>query len=525
MMDKRLFSYVSILINSLPVIIILIWASLLTYVKSYYYYSYNISATEIQFVVVIFAIATNISFYGLQVVVQYYNNKKSLLILNGLTALGYFFIPHCSNLLSLYMLFLLLTVSQRTTLNVLNHISVDLFMKNKSMIIGINLSASSLGAIIWNILLTYLINPNNVKVDHNGNLPVDVANNLSYYTNSLTLFTVTCGGLAYYLMDESLCFNKSMSDMGSSSSSIFKKSSSIKTATFGVQNKSGIELQESMLEDRDLPNFNYDKQANMSSFNIGENNNDTSNDKCKSVNLKSNTQPQAISFTIIPTLDEEKADKSYIDETVNKNSIYSFSNSKIASSLREATVIRSYVLTRAFMVIWASSFCRNVFNIYIKNNFKTISLFSINDDKFINEVSSATLSVMLIAQIFSGSVIDKIGPFIVTLFVYSSSFVIILCYLYDPASRILFIVAIVFNRVINGINLLLNNSLLYGLYSRVVVVKLMKYFFINSVVSSIVTVLVDMAFVVDNSYTRVWIFYLIVTMLGSLFLYVEMKRF
>lgn len=525
MVDKRLLSYSSILINSLPIIIIPIWANLITYVKSYYYYSLHFTTADVQVVVVIFALATNISFYCLQLIIQYYNNKQSLLVLNIITALCYFMIPRCINLFSFYLLFLLLTTAQRTTLNIINHISVDLFMKNKSFVIGANLSSSSIAAIVWSILLTYIINPDNDKVDQLGNLPKEVAEGLVYYTNGLTVFTLLCGVAAYYLMNDVVCFDRIDRNTANTSSSIFKQSASIKTATFITNNKSGIELQESMMEDKNLPNFNYEKSNNLSSFQIESNSKDYNNDdNFKSLNFNKPLHRQT-TYSPINSIDEEKNEKEYPEEQVLKNSLYTFSNSKASINIKETTILRNYILTRTFMVIWLSSFCRNTFNIYIKNNFKTISLYSINDDKFINGVSSATLGVMLVAQLFSGTLIDRIGPFIVTIIVYASSLVIIGVYIFSPTSRPLFVVAIIFNRIINGINVILNNSLLYGLYSRAIVVKLLKYFFINSLISSIVTIVAEAILINGVDFTRVWVFYLLLTMLACLLLMIEMKRF
>lgn len=519
-MDKRFISYLAILIYLMPIMVIPIWANLVTYVKSYYYYTHQFTIADIQVVVVIFAIATNVSFYCLQLVTQYYNNKRSIFLLMMICSFSYYMIPYCSNLFGFYLLFAILTVSQRTALNILNYVSVELFKEKKSFVIGINLASTSVAAIIWNMLLNYIINPDNVQVNEMGNLPEHVAYNLSRYTNKLAFFTFVCGLLGHFLIDNALGFELQDRYTSSILSSVFKKSNSAKTATFRIRDTSDIELQESMLDDKYFPSFNNKSNKVMGSFDVERGSKDELDEKFKSYNFVPSKTENIEPFILTTPVNEEKTDNEREDKEM-MDSIYSFSDSKISYKLTEATIIRNYVLTKIFMIIWLGSFCRNVFNIYIKNNFKTISLYFINDDKFINNVSSATMVIMLASQLFTGLFIDKYGPYAVTMSVFFLNLVIIIIYNADPSSKAFFIVAIIFNRTINGINVILNNSMLYNLYSKPVATKLLKYFFINSVLSSIVTVIIDATLVSQADYTFVWLFYIVVTLLGSILLISE----
>ena len=158
---------------------------------------------------------------------------------------------------------------------------------------------------------------------------------------------------------------------------------------------------------------------------------------------------------------------------------------------------------------------RNIFYIYFANNFKTITIVSINNDQFISYVGSITFLMASVFQIFGGHLIDKFGFINITICVYGASLIIIVCYMTFPASKICFIFSMIIFRGLVGFNAVLNYSVVYSMYTKSIGMRLLKYFYTNSLVAVLTGSYIDFLLMEkNNDYSKIWFFYVILIVFG-----------
>lgn len=488
-MLNRRTSLIALLLLAFTTIIVGAWGNLAIYVESYYSYNGHLQKQSIKMISSILILSINVSTLILPYLIRNFYNRYLLFYLPCLAAFFYFLFSKAGSIFILYFIVFMEGLAQRSCLNIINYTAARLFPKNKSLIIGVCLSGRAISTILWSIMMTKLINPDNLESNQFGLFPEEVANNFPFFTYSIGTSVLVSGMVGFLLIDPAI-FNTeidedivTLSDTDSIHNfEIFKSSYSIKS--------------EFLLDDRRRERMKKINERNVLSRSVKIVNKENGERK-KSTNSLEEYLRKA-SYERNTQLGIEMEEK-YEEEHV----------------LTEKELIRTYIFTPKFILIYISSFIRNIFYIYFANNFKTITIVSINNDQFISYVGSITFLMASVFQIFGGHLIDKFGFINITICVYGASLIIIVCYMTFPASKICFIFSMIIFRGLVGFNAVLNNSVVYSMYTKSIGMRLLKYFYTNSLVAVLTGSYIDFLLMEENNdYSKIWFFYVILIVFG-----------
>lgn len=514
MKSPQLLTFIGVLLNSTNILIIPIWGNLVIYIKSYFFYRFGTTFYDISIVMIIFALSTSLSMYLLQFLITIQKTKTVIFVLNIFISISYLLIPKCKSMLEFYFLMFLSCVSQKTLMNILNNLSVKIYQDKKSFIVGCNFSASSVSSAIFTILMSYIINPKNTTISAHGNFTYEVSENVVGFCEFLFMYSLIITTISICLIEKGLCEDHH-EKMSMSNGSVFKRSST-NTPSFkfhGERFNFEYELEESLTDQENSPNFNF-------SFEMGRMKERSNSFHHKNSPFKQDT---VMIKSEIMSNGDEASNRSRRERCSYENKVkLSFQEYEIESEknigvftkMSESFIIRNYVLSKPFLYIWVISLIRNTSNIYLKNSFKNVLLYQEMDDWFINMVSSSTFLIMILVQLMSGSLIERFNPYRVTFVVYLVYLTILTLLLLYPCSKITACLAIGLIRGGSGICLILNNFILYNLYTDNVVIRLLKYLFLNSLLSSMIGSLMEWFFMTSPDFSPAVIFLFIFNLFG-----------
>ena len=558
-MPKICKSLLALLVFNLPGILIGSWGNLEIYIRSYYYYESGYTKEDLNIIPIIFMMMLNISMVLVPVVIHGYYNIYLYVTLSFITSALYMILCNAKMLAEFYMLIMILTLSSRLLISIANYTAADLYPNNRAFVIGFVLSGISISNIIWNFIMTGVINPNNEKVLGNEVFSSEVASRVPLFMTYLGVFSFSCGIIGTLIIDRSL-FNKSL-DKEAIADSLSESISRILTKKESTSK--GVELKEFMIVNQNIlsmartksetigihprkktDNTKEEVDIELNNLEQAQNNQNNSNGVFfeKPIDVRNSetiheipTNQFRLSLnSFVPNLNSPLSNISMAGKEKQKNHEQVFKNKpeKILEDdednlsiddinipmntkiITESKLISEYVNTHVFKVLFVSSFIRNMFSIYLMNNFKNIALININDDHFVSYSSSFAFLLSLGFQMFGGIVVDKIGILNTTLIMYVMHMFVIAIYVFFASSKLAFLIAILIFRMSFGLCMILNNSSLYNVYEKAIATRLLKYYFMNSLTGVIAANLIEKICVTNEDYDIMWIVHTLAIIFG-----------
>lgn len=547
----------ALLIFNLPGILIGSWGNLEIYLRTYYYYKTGFTKENFALIPILFLVVLNASMIVVPFVVRRFYNIYLYASLSIATSFMYMLICKTYLLVEFYLIMILITLSSRLLISICNFTASELYPSSRSFAIGFVLSGISLSNVLWNFVMTAVINPENEPMSAEGLFSIQVGSKVPIFMNYLAVFSFICCILGTLAIDYAV-FAKPVNHNDISESVNESINASItnknRTEVQAIQlkeyfvHKQNISCMKRTMSDqfqingpakednRNIPRItqmielydgndqfdnsrgiNFDKvETNYASQRIGQsslrklltsNEPDFIHDKSPAFSTPKGLQ-ESKKVAKLPTKsqpldiikdDEEKLSIKDDENPTNDN-----------ESMSERQLLEKYVFQEKFKVLFLTSFVRNMFAIYFMNNFKNIALININDDHFLSYSSSFAYLLSLGFQMFGGMIVDKFGIMIATIGIYILFLFVIAMYLLFASSKFAFLLAIIAYRITFGMCVTLNNSSLYNIYPKMAATRLLKYYFLNSVLGVIAGNIVEYLFVSEQSYVVLWIFYMII---------------
>lgn len=345
------------------------------------------------------------------------------------------------NYLLIYLMAYILGVLDGMILHTLNFAVVLLYPDNKSGAIGYNMAGTAFATFSWGCIVTYGVNPNNLKVNSEGVFPESVNQKIPGFLYAYGLITLVLGLIGVYMFWD---FDDEYKD----------------------------EILQS------LKNQNLDDSISLSQVSdivtpIEERR------KSRAQELKDSFQKELV----------ELAEKSK-DEV---------------EDLNEAQFFKKYVLDKGFITLFLISIVRLSNVIYFQNNFKFITLSHINDDHFVSNMATITFILNLAIRLLIGRVIKLIGLYNVLQLIFIGFSLVSFIYILFPYSKFFYVIAISLIRIVSGAHVIVAVSTLYVIYDNQIAIKLLRYFMTVFIFSPILCNLLEMMFLEDNDYFYVFV--------------------
>lgn len=557
MLDYVEKSILGFMILNLPSIFMASWGNIEIYLQSYYHYKNGFTYIQFGNIVVIFTASVLLSMILLPFILKKAYDKIFYVFLSLVGSAFFLNLDRAASIFELYSLVVFLSFAQRLLLAMSNYTIAGLIPNKRSFSIGILQSAISISNIVWSVIMTKLINPENKPLLDNGVFSKDVADNLHSFLILIFIFGVICSFFGVYLLSEAIDNEKKKygRDIDGESASIasslptvandvaraieleefflqreqkvvhlndqnnehiFSKSSN--NLTLGIINSTTCEQNNS--NDEGLSKLRTLKRQNTDSFIFNLDKFNSENITSRSPNKSDNRiysskyykyEHSSRIFRITRNFTEEIRDEELVDRLVVNEKI------ETGEKLSEIELIKRFLLSDIFTFIFVTAVIRNTFSLFMVNNYKNIALTYINDDHFISFTSSFAIVLSFIFEILGGWVTDKYGLIWVTVSIYVLNLIFIILSALFPTSKLSFVIAISIFRIQSGINSTLNVSIIYQVYHQILASRLLKYFTINSVISIIFGNVIYNVLNIETSHFEVWSFYFVLNVLGIVY--------
>lgn len=546
-------SLLALLIFNLPGIMINSWGNLEIYMRSYFYQKSGYTKENLKIVPIIFMMVMNFSMILVPIIINYYYNIYMYAALGFIASFFYLFLCKANMLYEFYLLIIFMTLSSRLLVSIGNYIAAELYPKNRSFAIGFVISGLSMSNVVWNFIMTDVINPENKPIMSNEIFEWEVASRVPLFMTYLSIFSFTCVIVGTLLIDRSVfsmnidddaiadSLAESMSSTAMRKSKKIKMDRDLKELILPLQKKSIISGTKSEMIKKYSNSNTYNNKIEENPGNINPENQKRNLDYGNNMFYSRQTEmrnterdltyhnkiskPSSKSFlyelnsplsNISIKRDKSKKYEDYfkkqpeeiVEDVEDYNSISNRTElPEINEIVTENILFNNYVNKEVFKVLFTTSFIRNMFSIYIMNNFKDIALININDDHFISYSSSFAFLLSLGFQMFGGIIIDRFGILKSTSAIYILYLIVISMYAFFATSKVAFVCAIMAFRIAFGLNAILNNSSLYNIYEKSLATRLLKYYFMNNLCGVIAGNILDEILVINEFYGILWLAY------------------
>ena len=142
----------------------------------------------------------------------------------------------------------------------------------------------------------------------------------------------------------------------------------------------------------------------------------------------------------------------------------------------EKNLIKTFILTEKFLIIYITAIIRFGFYIYSSSNFKFIGLTYIKNDFFVSLTNSYLYILDGISRIITGKLLDTIKIKTFIFYIYILYIFVIIFWVFFSQSYFFYILSIFVIRFYGGSNTIINKFTLYRYYDKNVGFLLMRYF-------------------------------------------------
>ena len=553
-MSRKTINLIGIVLACLSTVLMESWGNLQVYLETYFSYGISVEAVYIKFVPVVMLISLVLSMSFMNMLLKSVYKHFTLPVLLIVLGVGYLCIGSVGSVLLLYLVIMLLTMLDRLISSISRNTGFILYSNRKSFITKTIKVCQCFGVVFWNIGMTYIINPDNNTLQSPA-IPEELIKTIPrFFTTFFTfcLFTAIC----VYLSTDKTVFIKEPNSVSLSDSYQTSVYSGINVKREGMIK--AIELEEFFMKKDDPKLLTLDEE---------------SDDIRKSVySLKAKTKQKGVEESFLQEewvnpvkytkLEERKQklinmnflgdlesimtesdhlpifspkkqqkkgrlnSKSLVSSPLNnhqplleltpafKIEIDTPKNTITEINLTERQVIKLFILKRQFLAIYLSSVLRNVFFLYILNNFKDIFLHNNLDDHFITNWNCIALLLSIPIIITSRQIINQISLFTVIFLTHLFSIIIILLFLYYPTSKLSFIIIIILFKFTHTINETTEEKTLYHNYKNLIVQRLLIYSTSNKIISMALSLLIELITNSTPYYHRTMFIHLFIQTMG-----------
>ncbi len=156
-----------------------------------------------------FSLSIWLSFYFVPILVNRYSSLTIFIFFLFVKLISYYLYSYISYSFSLYLISALIAFSERTIAVICNYNIVVLFPNIKGMMTGCFVAGVGINVLFWSNIMTFVINPNNMKPGKHRIFPEEIVPNFLYFQNVLFLINMIMGLIAVFLLKDIDKFMKS----------------------------------------------------------------------------------------------------------------------------------------------------------------------------------------------------------------------------------------------------------------------------------------------------------------------------